>query len=208
MFSTDGTQTICATDLVYLSPGDPSPMVSLACSPTGPSGRTLYRAFPDFVSASATSASSSTVLSSSSSSVIQSSSTSSLAQSTGAGFQTNTVTPTPAPASKSKAWIAGPVIGGLAAVCGILVGFLILRRKRASGLQQSGPPPMTEQSQYPPTTGQAQYPPTECYGATLPYVPNEAEQRYYTHPSLTYGPTEMDAGNHKLMGTVELGSRY
>jgi hypothetical protein len=67
---------------------------------------------------------------------------------------------------------------------------------------------MTEQSQYPPTTGQAQYPPTECYGATLPYVPNEAEQRYYTHPSLTYGPTEMDAGNHKLMGTVELGSRY
>jgi hypothetical protein len=190
--SNSGTNTVCATNTVYQSPGDRSPVTSLVCRQAGSVDVTVYRSFPEsntFV----TSITSPAPSPSSSSTLASSTSTPSAFVLTNTSRQTPTASPTQTPAPKSKAWIAGPAIGGLVAVLAIVGGVLIFRRRRASGLSSAE---------------QDRSPPEEFYAEKSPHVVEVSKEQYITHAPSAYGPTELEAANTKHVEIAELGPRY
>jgi hypothetical protein len=167
-------------------------VTSLVCRQAGSVDVTVHRSFPESNTV-VTSITSSPPSPSSSSTLASSTSTPSALVSTSTSRQTPTASPTQTPAPKSKAWIAGPAIGGLVAVLAIVGGVLICRRRRSSGLS---------------STEQDRSPPEEFYAEKSPRVVEVSEKRDITHAPSAYGPAELETANIKHVEIAELGPRY
>ncbi|KAF2731662.1 hypothetical protein EJ04DRAFT_578958 [Polyplosphaeria fusca] len=155
--STDRSFTVCNTGYLYENTQDTSPETNLFCGVSSLNW-SYYRVLPEVSSETSSFSSSSSPRSTSASS------TSSPA--------TTSATPTPTAASsqeKSKAWIAGAVvgpIGGLALVGAIFWFCFVRRKKRAS---PPPPPPVAQQPPHSNTptyfTGSPQSPSSQPYGS-------------------------------------------
>jgi hypothetical protein len=128
---------------------------------------------------------------------------------------TSTAPPEPAPA-KSQAWIAGPVIGGVAAVgiAGLIFWFL-RRRKQKAVTPAYQPAPQMMQSPHPyqsPSLAHAASPNLATYGDHNGYygqVENKPDTTVYAHNAPGYAPVQgtmqMPAGVSEYNGAPSQG---
>lgn len=187
--STSGTNTVCATNTIYLSLGDRSPVRSLACRGAGSPDVSIYRSVPNSNDLSATTSSGSPSYGESSRSLsvtglatvgIQTGPTTTASQSA-------TAAPVVNPPEKSKAWIAGPVIGGLVAIAGIAFGVVFLRRRRSAGRSavESG----------------------QDYNESKPPGYSQSKEQYAAYSTPVHGPAELASPNTNYVAPAELGSK-
>ncbi|ORY09531.1 hypothetical protein BCR34DRAFT_370682 [Clohesyomyces aquaticus] len=177
---TDRSYTVCNTAFYFENMQDSNPHLNIFCG-VDPVNWTFYRSKPPDIT----------------------STTPSRTYSTPSSSATPTPTPTSTPTSSttaapiqsttpkkpsSKAWIAGVVIGPLAAIAiaGLVAWIVILKRKNKKQAATPGPPPIPYQS-FPPEL--KTQPPRESY---IPYNPQMQH-----HYSVGAAPYSTDASQHQ-----------
>lgn len=182
-----GTNTVCATNTIFQTPGDRSPVRSLACRGAGSPDASIYRSIPNPNDVTATTSSSYATPSQSSRSATGLTTVASQTGPTTTSSPSATAAPAVnPPAEKSKAWIAGPVIGGLVAIVAIAFGVIFFRRRRSAGRAAAA-------------SGQD-------YNESKPPGYSPTKETYASYATPVYGPAELASPNTKAPGPAELGS--
>ncbi|KAI0140407.1 hypothetical protein BJ166DRAFT_117832 [Pestalotiopsis sp. NC0098] len=189
-----GDGLACVSFTIFQSSPNASPSATNYGCREGWSANTVYRELATATSTStdSTSTSETTSMSATSTSTSTAPTTSSTSStSSGSG------------SSSSKAWIAGAVVGPVAALAMIALGFYLLRRRRRTAAAPT--PDSNEGMRHLDGHNSAK---TELDASTTPsmqYDPVEMPSRQYAPvemPSRQYVPVELDAGrNHWLQGS-------
>jgi len=169
----------CNTDFVFQSVGDATPILWVGCG-TGP--QVNFYVTPPTVAATTTTTTATSISTTAAPSLTKSQSTSA-----------STATPTPTPGPKSKAWIAGAVIGPLAAIAIAGLLFWIFKLKRNQSQPQN--PPVSA-SQDPSAFQQPYQTPPPRFSPQFPYQQPQMFQA--TKPPLfpaSGAPLVADAGS-------------
>ncbi|KAF2684374.1 hypothetical protein K458DRAFT_388841 [Lentithecium fluviatile CBS 122367] len=190
IYTADPSFTVCNTGFMYENTADPDALTNIFCG-VGSWNWSYYRVRPSETSSARSSTPTST----------PTTPQSTPAQSTGPlVLPTPIISPEPQK-SKSKAWIAGAVVGpiaGLALIGGLL--YVFLRRKKTDLQAQS---PM-QQPQYPgsPTAPPAQYYESQKQPNTVPY--GVASHNSWASPPPPQSPTSQGSTSplpqHNLYG--------
>ncbi|KAF2261543.1 hypothetical protein CC78DRAFT_349930 [Lojkania enalia] len=152
------TYTICNSGFLYENTDDSSPQTNIFCGDESVNW-SYYRVIPEtWISPPASTSSSTSRSSTPRSSPVSTTSSSSASE-------TPTIIPAQEEKKESQAWIAGPVVGGVAAlaIVGAIFWFLLRRKKKADANANTSQPPPTAAPAY--YAGSPNAPPTQPYGS-------------------------------------------